>query len=251
MKKNKFKKFKEKKVTSVFLWKVIVSVLFVSLFIFSLYKYFYTSSLFLIKNVYSNEKIIIEDLKKNIKKESLLTLDTNALHRKLLNRYPEYSQITILKIFPSSLKIEVKKREPFSQWKNKKFYLLDREGVAISEGRNTPFPNLILIEIDDYKYSLKKGSKIKDERLVKAFSLIDELKKRKFFDSFSITLINPTNLQSLYFVLNGIKIIVGISEFERKIYLLENLLKRKLKDKLHTVKYIDLRYKKIYLGFKR
>ena len=109
-----------------------------------------------------------------------------------------------------------------------------------------------------------KGSAIKDRRLEYAFDLIDVLQQEKLLNDFVIQLINSTQLQALYFIVSSkdssefasvsfspIKIIIGDSDFKKKIGVLKNLIENKLVDKMNLVKYIDLRYKKVYVGFKR
>jgi cell division septal protein FtsQ len=48
-----------------------------------------------------------------------------------------------------------------------------------------------------------------------------------------------------------IKVIIGEDDFKSKVSLLKEVVNSKLKDKLSSVKYIDLRYKKVYVGFRR
>ena len=51
--------------------------------------------------------------------------------------------------------------------------------------------------------------------------------------------------------LPAIKVIVGGNDFDKKAMRLKNLINDELTDKLNLVKHIDLRFKKVYVGFKR
>jgi cell division septal protein FtsQ len=243
-------KRKDKKIKLIFRFLFLGFVLL--FFAFALYYLIKKiPSFFIIENVEVNEKIE-EDLKEKIKGKSLLTINLQEIRKSILKDHPEYKDVFILKKFPFTLKIEIVKRTPFAQWKAKEYFLLDEEGRIIYGPSNKPFFNFIPIEINDYKRSLRKGKKIKDKRLFCAFALIKEIKKREFFNRFPITLVNPTKLSSFYFIMKGIKIILGEGDLTKKIDLLETLLRREeLKGNLARIKYIDLRYDKVYLGFKR
>jgi cell division septal protein FtsQ len=251
MRKNRHKKFEKVRLRgrTIGITAVIIGFILLGIYLTRNF-YHYLSSICIIKEVSSN-KNIDRSIEKNIEGKSLLTLDIKNICKEIMRKHPEFKKVNLLRVFPSSLKIEIEERIPFAQWKDRMFYLLDREGVIISEPNRTPFAGFIPIEITNYRHPLKKGFKIEDKRLYDAYNMIDELRNKNLFSSQSITLINPTNPSSFYFVMNGIKVIVGKGDFSRKIYLLDSLLKGKLKEKLAAVKYIDLRYKKIYIGFKR
>lgn len=236
--------------------KLNFKLIFLGIFFFLLLMFFYylrksVPLLFVIKNIEINERME-ERLKENIEGKSLLTINLQKIRQKILENHSEYKDVFILKKFPSTLKIEIVKRIPFAQWKGERFFLLDEGGRIISDAQDIPFFNFIPIEINDYKKSLRKGKKIADERLYYAFALIKEMKKRDFFKKFPLTLVNPTKLNSFYFIMKRIKVIVGKDNLSKKIDLLENLLKKEeIRENISKIKYIDLRYKKVYFGFKR
>jgi hypothetical protein len=106
----------------------------------------------------------------------------------------------------------------------------------------------------------KKGKNIKNKELDCAFLLIEALEGQKF----PVKSIDVANLQDICFFIDrgnfvrdldnntsaeDIKIVIGNNNFKGKIELLKDIINRELKDKMSSVKYIDLRYKKIYVGF--
>lgn len=64
-------------------------------------------------------------------------------------------------------------------------------------------------------------------------------------------MINATSLAALYFVVEDTKIIVGKDSFGRKLSILDELYEKTLKSDFSSVKYIDLRHKKAYVGYER
>jgi hypothetical protein len=70
--------------------------------------------------------------------------------------------------------------------------------------------------------------------------------------------INVSSPETIYFYLNNkryyqkrIKIILNRGDLKEKIGLLKRLAKQKLKDKLSLIRYIDFRFQKVAVGFKR
>ncbi|UCC94626.1 MAG: FtsQ-type POTRA domain-containing protein [Candidatus Omnitrophota bacterium] len=190
-------------------------------------------------------------IKHKIINKSLFTINIQQIRRQILKNNPEYKEVSFVKKFPASLEIYIEKREPIAQLSARDFFLLDKEGVVLKEGYGKPFTKFIAIEIDDLRSPFKKGDVIDDARLKDAFDLIARLKKGRILDDFEVKTINATNVQTLYFTIGNVKIVMGEGEWGRKIYVLAKLLKDELKDNFGSVKYIDLRYKKVYVGYKR
>ena len=263
----KFKLFNFKtkpKLNHKVIWGVSFFIL-ISIILVGLGYAIYVAGIFKVREDSIKSNIVLsKSLKESIKNKSLFDLDIKAISRRILKGHPEYKEVYVSKRFPSTVIVEVKKRIPFAQIKGKKFYPIDREAVILSDGSIEPLDNLVSIEISDYNRFLKKGTNIEDERLEYAFNLLETLAKDDFFDEFIVRLINSTHLQASYFIMEhkdsatgtqlpirGIKIRIGQDDFRQKVKLLKRVIKQELKDKISLVKYIDLRHKKVYIGFKR
>lgn len=252
MKRDKRRKFKkiDFKLSHRFFLNVSLWLIFLGL-VFYLGNLAYNSDLFRIRDIKSDIELN-NNLKNDIMGKSLFTFNTQELYLKLTKKNnSNYEEIRIFKEFPSSLKIEAKKREFFVQLKKGKFFPLDRKGFILTEGTNVPFSNIIIVEIEDIKNNLGKGGIIKDERMDAAFHLIEEIHRRDFIDKLIVSSVNATALDSLCFIVGDAKIIVGRGDFERKLHIFEKLSETKLKDGFSSVNYIDLRYKKVYIGYKK
>ena len=202
-------------------------------------------------------------LRERIKGKSLFDLDINSISSTLLKAHPEYKEVYVYRVFPCSLKIEVVKRIPFAQIKGRRFYPVDAQAIILSEGAPEPLDNLILIEISNNSRNLKKGRSIKSRRLEYAFDLIKAINEGDFGEG-QVTLINASNPEAIDFIFipkfsdvesgspdGGIRVKVGRGDFKRKLKLFKNLMDYELKDKVSLLKYIDLRFKKVYMDFKR
>jgi cell division septal protein FtsQ len=241
-------------------WIVLAVILLIALLIYS-GKIIYSSDTFKVKKIKTNVELS-RKLEKSVMGKSLFTVDTQEIYSQMKLYYPESKEIYVLKEFPSSLKILVKMRRPVVQIKKDKFYPVDKEGIIVSNGKREEIRGLIPVELGSNKINFRKSEKIEDQRLEYVFDLIKELEKFGFMDNFSIEAINASSLQALSFFIkdkrrdhnksaSGVKVIIGNDGFQHKLYLFDNVLKEQLNDDISTVKYIDLRYKKVYLGFER
>lgn len=225
-------------------------------------KIVYTSDIFRVKEIKTNvalDKRLIE----LVKGKSLFTLDIQKVYYQICKYCPEYKEVRVLREFPSALRIEVCLRKPFAQLKAREFFAVDREGYVIAFGQEEKLPDLIPIDIGSNNNSLKKNMSVADEKLEDAFKLIEVLKTEGFLDRFAVNFINASSLEAMYFLIsekevnqdvkvsNEIKVIIGDGDLERKLYVFNNLLKEQLTDGFSSIQYVDLRYKKVYLGFKK
>ena len=226
----------------------------------------YTSSVFKVGegDIRSNMSLGI-GLREKIKGKSLFSLDIKSISSNLSKTHPGYKEIYVYREFPSSVVVEATKRIPFAQIKDRRYYPVDKEAVIINEGELKPLDGLIPLEIGEYRHSLRKGSNIKSEKLEQAFNLIDALRDQGLLEgNGQVKLINSSQLEAVYFIFaqkdsqeqdwslsEGIKIIVGKGDFGRKVKLFKDLISQELKGKMSSVNYIDLRFKRVYMDFKR
>ena len=238
------------KFNPVFFWIILFAILIGLIGVYTA-KNIDKFSFFKIKYIESNTKIS-KYLEDKIKGQSLLNIDTAKIRSQLVGVYPEYKEIYVIKRYPFSLKIEAVRRKPLAQIQAGKYYLVDRDGVILDDGRIQAWSDLTKIEISSSSRSFKRGEHIKDKGLVYSFELMDTIKRNdNLGDEIKVKLINARLPEAMYMLIDGIKVIVGQGSFERKIGLLHKTLQETLKGKLTLVKYIDLRHKKIYIGYKR
>jgi len=194
-------------------------------------------------------------LNKTIKGKSIFNLDIENIYKKLRDKHPEFKKIEIQKVFPSTLKIKIVKREPFAQIKKDGFYLIDEEYMVLNRTIHNSYEDLLIIELGDYPGSIREGKFMRDKRLTLACRLIRELKNNQLMDKFEIKNINASSISSISFFINDVNIIVGGGDYRKKLFLLNNLLENKFDNDISMLSYIDLRYasssENIYIGNKR
>ena len=244
--------------------RAILAVAFVAGLVFILFyaaRKVYVADPFRVKTVRANVELE-PDLKNAIVGRSLFGLDIAEIHGRISHRHPEYKSVCVVKDFPSTLRVEVKKRLALAQIKDDMFFPIDGEGVVMADGSNAPYAQLIPVELDLPLRGLRKGLRICDARIEPALRLVREIGRRRLQRKFKVTMINANSLPAIYFVIDkplaedenesqGVEVIVGQDEFAHKLAILEKLIQEEFKDDITALKYVDLRYKKPVLGILR
>ena len=252
------------KVNSKIIW-ISSGVLFLILALGFLIKLTYTADTFKISkaSIISNVALPASVYSK-IEGESLFSLKAKDIRRRILKEHSEYKDVSVSKVFPATVVISAAERVPRAQVKGKGFYVVDRSGVVLSEPARLPDSELVLIELAQRRFNHNKGERIEAQGLDLALGLIDALANEGLTEKLKVKSINSSQPEAMYFLvhrscLSGIeespaheiKITVGRDDLTKKLRVLENLIDRELGDKASLVEYIDLRHKKVYIGFDR
>jgi len=256
MRKKRSRKFNKKRrefLTPGVYVKAINTILLL-LGVVSLVVYISSMGIFQVDTIETNISID-RDIVKEIKGQSIISVDVKSIYKKINKRHPEIKEVYIKKRFPSTLVIDVLRRKPFAQIKEDGFYVLDEDGVILDKRRQKPYPGIFTIELGDYKGSFNIGKTVNDKRLHLAYGLIRELKKSGIINEFKVNTINAASYHSISFFMDDVNIIMGRGNFGRKLSLLKNLLEKRFNNKIDSMRYIDLRYASsddnIYIGNKR
>ena len=236
-------------------WGGIAAWLFFLIIILYAGKMVYESNAFIIKEVKTNIPLSAATVS-GIKGQSLFSFDAAALYLKIRKENCDLKDVFVTKHFPATISVVAVRRKPFIQIKANGFFTIDKEGVVIDDDP-APVINLLAVEISDCPKHLARGFKLLTPQFQLAVTLIDELKQRDFFARYSVELINTTSPKSAYFavrnknpVLGTVQVIIGNDDFARRLFIFDNMMATKIKGDLQLVKYIDLRYKKAYVGYK-
>ncbi|MFH1771475.1 MAG: hypothetical protein ABH872_01550 [Candidatus Omnitrophota bacterium] len=213
-------------------------------------KYFHESDLFTVKAINSNEPLN-KNIHKIVKGKPILNLDIKKFYSSILKDYPEYKDVIIYKELPSTLRVQVTKRKPFAQLEGKIFFPIDREGVVLDSGSIEKLDSLVVVSIGDIRGDLKTGNRLNDDRLEYSFKLIDSLMKYNLLESYGINFVNAATINDLHFFIGSTKVFVGKHDSETKINRLIQVLEKKLNNDLTLIDRIDLRFKRVFIGYKR
>jgi cell division septal protein FtsQ len=253
--------------TIKFFIRVFLSLLFL-LFLWVVSCKIYRADFFRIDNQSLESNLKGEDnIIRKIKDKLIFNIDLGQLRLYVKEQYPGYKNIEIVKKFPNNIQIQAEKREAIAQIRQKKFYLVDQDGVVINQGSENRLQGLPIITNTVSDRYLTKGENVYNQNLATVFKLIKVIKNKGLLEAinslnqeyeFELSDINISSSKTIYFYLTNqkyyqsrIKIILNRQELEEKIDLLSKLIKEKLEDKLSLIRYIDFRFQKVAVGFKR
>ncbi len=186
-----------------------------------------------------------------LKGQNLFRLNLKAIQRKLEGKYPQVSNIKIIKQFPNQISIEARQRLPFVQTRIKNRILtMDQRGIILSVDDK---PDNKLPFISGLKPGSKKiilGAPLRGKDMHTALRMVRAYKKQKALSFQPIKEISVKNLSKIQFdLLNQLIVYVDQDEPDKKMQILGLILSQGKLD-LKQTKYIDLRFKEPIIGKK-
>lgn len=142
-------------------------------------------------------------------------------------------EVRVSKVFPSTLKIEVKERIPMAVLRKVNLYLVDRDGILLEQVNPEENFNLPLLTDSN---NFVEGYK---EKLELAWKCLDSLSPQEREQVELLDLTDDENL-ALRLRNNPTKLIIGNDQFSKKIKLFQEY-QAKL-EKLGELEYTDLRF---------
>lgn len=235
---------------------IVVTVLAIGLGWFlcnRIIKTFITSEYFQIKHVVvgpSLQFILSRDVEP-FKGKNIFTIDIQKVEALLERKYPQASELRVLRRFPNRLVVEAKKRSPFVQVKVKNVYVAIDEKSVILATDEDPLKGLPLMDntkIVSSEAILGGTVRSRDVRIGIQIqkSFVNYLHRANL----SIASIDLSDLSKInVYLSNDLRIIMDSEKIDSKIQILSFVLTQKNLD-FKDVKYIDLRFKEPILGRK-
>jgi cell division septal protein FtsQ len=166
----------------------------------------------------------------------------------VLKRYPEFKDIKVMRDFPDKLTLEIDARTPVAQVGKKNFFLIDDEGVVLTDMMDSIREGLPVISGIRRGFLSALGSKNKSLRIKRALALLAAIDAADFLDEHTLTRIDVANPRNLsFYIEEGLEIKIGHSNFPERIEALDKTLDSMLIGK-DEIKYIDLRFDDVVLG---
>lgn len=171
---------------------------------------------------------------------NFFTVDPAMLSKKIREAHSEYQIVVITKFLPNRIVATIKDREAVARIKVGKILPVDFEGVIVSDNGNLeslPF----ITGLESQLVNPKAGARVKSKRISTALDILQLIYSRKEFAKAEIKTIDMTYPDKAFFVLDGMTIVIGNSDFERKLDSLALTLSNSKVDKA-KVDSIDLRF---------
>jgi cell division septal protein FtsQ len=237
---------------------VAIFLIVIFLLILGVNSYLDNSSYFKIKRVVvnglNNEKFA-QDILKKFRNKTIFSLDLKKIKDYLQISNPQFYAVEVLRNFPDQLTINLIVRRPIAQIDLKGFFLVDKEGMIVSERASEPFYDAMIISGLKHVSDLSFGKKINLESLKSGLSLVpvmENIKQQLFSLLPELTTskinIDVSDYPSLYVHCSTLELRFYEDSLIKELKSLEQILPS-LKEKINQVKYIDLRFAEPAVSF--
>ena len=227
-------------------------LLFVGVVFFGIRSFLNNASYFQVKRITFvglDKKSVAGLLSKQLMYDNIFRLDIARIAASFKRSYPQFHDVEIVRSLPDELIVKVMVRKPVAQLKEKDFFLIDNEGVIVSDGSHRPSGRYIIIQGLKGFAGLSFGKKIYSRELVCALQLAVLLQEYQAqlrqlipfaerMDSFSV---DAALYPSLYVCVDSLELRFHGDALPAQMASLLNVLPS-LKDKIKQLKYIDLRF---------
>ncbi len=180
--------------------------------------------------------------------ENIFSYDISSVAAKILVEYPLFKDLEIVKDFPDRLTLKIEPRVAVAQVGDKDFFLVDDEGVMLTNPSNSIRENLPIIAGVPWRLFRKVGQPEGSHRITRALNLLNDLEGSGFLKEHTLSKIDISDYRNVSFTIeDGLEVKVGHTDFQGKIARLVNTLNTMNIDKAR-VTYIDLRFDDAVLG---
>lgn len=239
---------------------IFIAFLLCSIFIISLswlYNFLHTASYFdcyAIEMVKLSETEGLEPKKEFFKlshKVNIFAADPVALSNKIKESHTEFQTVLITKYLPNRLIATIIDRRAVAKIKVGTIYPVDYEGVVLPQVSGEELESLpLIIGLESQPFNPAIGRKIKSQRLPKALNLLALVTQAKGLNGLSVEIIDVSHPENATFKMDGMNVILGESEFGKKLELLQRILNDP-KIERKNVDYVDLRFTDVVIGAKQ
>jgi hypothetical protein len=204
----------------------------------------------------------------HLKGKNIFSVDLREESGFILESYPEFSKVRLVKVLPNRILVYFISRKPIALVKLYKYFAVDEQGFLFSfpgQPQESGLPEVVGLETKIF--GPQSGRKYNIKELALALNIIREIKKNRLPEERKIKKIDVANAASasVYFILSTnntnnlegkensdtecLEIKIGQDDIQNKIIILTGLMKQ-AKNSLSSIKYIDLRFKDPVIKFK-
>lgn len=192
-----------------------------------------------------------------LKGENIFALDLNKESRYILEHYPGYRNIRLVRVLPDRLYVQFVERRPEAIVKLYRNFYVDRYGVLFYPDDSAPDSGLpVITGIETKIFGPKPGKRYEVKELQYALEVINLCRFNRTLRSYKLKKLDVRDLKDASLFLsapvesrpgdfkegNWIQVRLNETELKAKIGALASILANSQKE-LPQIKYIDLRYK--------
>jgi len=220
-----------------------------------IWKVFKASDYFKIKDIISREGNTAE--LSYLKGKNIFSIDLRNESRYILEFYPDFSNIRLVRLLPGRIFVDFVKRKPLAYVKLYKYFSVDENGVLfypLAQPQDLELP--IILGLETKIFGPKSGKLYNIKELVLALNIIKETKRNSVLKKYKIKKINAASstnasvfMETVATDAQDLEIKLNADNINNKITILAGLFTQE-KDNLDNIKYIDLRFRETVIKFK-
>lgn len=176
---------------------------------------------------------------------NIFTADHITLSNRIKQSHPEYQGVEIIKYLPNRIIAKIRDRRPVAKIKVGKIYQVDFEGIALADKGTGSLP--LIIGLESQLFNPTVGKPVKSRRLARALNVLALISERREFRNLVISVVDLSYPEKTNFKMDGIIVVLGDNEYERKLDMLARILKDPKIDKLRLDS-IDLRFTDVVMN---
>lgn len=188
-----------------------------------------------------------------LKGRNIFIVDLKKESEYILESYPGYNKINLVRILPNRLFVDFIKRNPVALVKLYKYFALDEDGVLFNASDQPEESTLpVILGLETKIFGPKPGKSYNIREISFALDTIKEIKRNKALKDYRIKKLDlATRANAAVFILlpgqRGaqeclLEVRLGADNIENKIAILSGIFSQGKFD-LYKIKYIDLRFK--------
>ncbi len=187
-----------------------------------------------------------------LKGTSIFEVDIKEVQKRLQRKYPQASDLRVLRKFPNHILIKAKKRLPSAQIKFKNtIFTIDETGLIVSTSSKMIKKLPLITGIRTVLDHKRLGDQLLERDIHSALDVIEIFQKNVSLSSqYEILSIDVNNLSKITMMLsNNLNVIIDLDKISYKMKTLSVVLTQG-QLKLEEIKYLDLRFKEPIIGKK-
>lgn len=195
----------------------------------------------------------------HLRGRSIFDVDLSRESGYLLESYPDFSQVKMVRVLPNRIFVDFLKRNPVALIKLYREFAIDEEGVlfyALDETESAGLP--VIVGLETKLFGPKPGKQYSLKELNAALKIIRYAAMNQTLKQYSLDTIDVTHPSQTSFILTkgpspdsaaAIEVRIGLDSIRQRVAILGGLLRESDQD-FERIKYIDLRFKDPVIKFK-
>ncbi|RLF02063.1 MAG: hypothetical protein DRJ64_09790, partial [Thermoprotei archaeon] len=180
-------------------------------------------------------------VRKFVQGKSIFKVDRKKIRDAVIKQHPEVKDVFVIKKYPSSILIKIIERVPVLQFKMRKFYALDKEGVVVKENSGPAWQGLPLLSNRFLRENPFLGENLSRYKTVKYALAILSVLERENIPLARVSALSVLGEYNISFVLDGVKVIIDRKKASQEIAALVKIIMPRFAKDWGDIEYLDLR----------